>query len=318
MGDTYRQEALCINKVRYIASQFFHSEFIEFPGRIDNGLDGAIFWREGNKIIDAIYVQCKGGDSYFPKTISEKFTVQGISKEYVTKHIPVWQSVSGPAIMVLCNEQEQSWWIDLKSDSSYDHEKMHIYGYTKNVIDLSAKEPLRQIIRKKYLPKELPSLSIFVPFLTGCLGKESLKSVACSYYHGLREKKLPSKCKELDKKIVFSRVGWRHITRSKRSQSRIVQSFLLLPLIPEIIKQTAEYKVVDRSFMVSQTGKTIIEEKIALLCECKFSYRFPAIVKVVLIRKREFTEKSWDDKVWFYSIYEEKRNQSLKELLFKG
>lgn len=70
--------------------------------------------------------------------------------------------------------------------------------------------------------------------------------------------------------------------------------------------------------MVSQTGKTIIEEKIALLCECKFSYRFPAIVKVVLIRKREFTEKSWDDKVWFYSIYEEKRNQSLKELLFKG
>ena len=43
MGDTYRQEALCINKVRYIASQFFHSEFIEFPGRIDNGLDGAIF-----------------------------------------------------------------------------------------------------------------------------------------------------------------------------------------------------------------------------------------------------------------------------------
>lgn len=314
MGDTYRQEALCINQVRYIASQFFHSEFIEFPGRIDNGLDGAIFWREGNKIIDAIYVQCKGGDSYLPKTITEKFTVQGISPNYVTKHIPIWKSVSGPAIMVLCNEQEQAWWIDLKNDSSYDLEKRHIYGYAKNVFDKSARESLRRLIRQKYLPKELPSLSIFVPFLSGCLGKENLKSVAYSYYRNLASKRLPSSCKELNKKIVFSRVGWRHITRSKRSQARIVQSFLLLPLIPEIVKQTTDYKVIDRSSKVSPSGKKIIQEKIALLCECKFSYRFPAIVKVVLIRKREFTETSWNDTVWFYSIYEEKRNKSLKEL----
>ena len=318
MGNTFVQEISCINKVRYVAAKYFQSEFIEFPGRIDNGFDGAIFWRDGNRIVDAIYVQCKGGDSYFPHKTSEHFKVCNLSKKYISTHLPIWRSVAGPAIMVLCNANEEAWWIDLKDDRNYDERKETLFCEFKNLFDFSAKKALDQLIKKKTFSKIIPRLSIEGNSLKGCLGKSSLKEIAHAYYYELSKRKLPSKCPELDKKILFTRVGWRHITRFRRSKDRIAQSLLLLPLIPTIIENISDYEVVARSCSQDKVADNkIIKEKIILLAECSFSYRFPSIIKVVLIRKRDIGEHGQYEKIWFYSIYEANRNRQLSELAEK-
>ncbi|STB42738.1 DUF4365 domain-containing protein [Clostridium perfringens] len=309
-------EIKCINKVKEVVSEYFRGEFIEFPQRIDNGFDGVIVWRENGNVIDVIYVQCKGGQSYFPKNISSKFRVQNMTKENVKKHKKVWESVIGPAIMVITNSQKKAWWIDLKSKDSYDDEGEVLYCNPNNLFKSSAKKDISNLIKKQIDKNSIPNLHVYNNKLPNFLVNKSLKEVSRNMYKELGKEKITSLCKDLDKKIEFTRVGWRHITRKKRNKERVIQSLILLPLARDIIEKATEFEKIDAEYKKDKkSGNKVIVDKLVIKAQCSFHYRFPAIIKVVLLRKREITSNGIEERIWFYSIYEARRKQNLEVLV---
>lgn len=320
-------EVQCIDRVRSIASRRFGGEFFEFPQRTDNGFDGLIVWREKGNVIDVIYVQCKGGDSYLPVRYrgganysavnkEEKFRIQGLSREYVKKHKEVWSKVASPAILVVTNSNDKAWWADLKSNDTYDATGEELYINNKRNFNINTKKELKNLLTKKSRQKEIPELKIQSSYLSNYLVSSSLKEVAKQTYIDLGKIKMKSACIELDGKIRFTRVGWRHITRTKRSKERIIQSLLLLSIVKEIINNATDYEKVEaKYFNDERTGKKTILEKLVIQAECSFKYRFPSIVRIVLLRKREFSEGKEIEKVWFYSVYEARRKEYLHQVI---
>ncbi|PWE72165.1 hypothetical protein B1R38_18195 [Bacillus cereus] len=309
-------EQQCINKVREVVAERFNGEFIEFPQRMDNGFDGAIFWRENGNIIDAIYVQCKGGDSYLPVRKDGKFRIQRLTKEYVTKHKEVWSKVASPAILVVTDSNKKAWWIDLKSNDSYNATGEELYGDSSRIFNSKAKKDLKNLLSKKLRQDGIPKLKIKSKYLSNYLQNISLKESSQKLYKQLANGKMESNCAELDGKIKFTRVGWRHMTRAKRSKERIIQSLLLLPVVKEIINNASDYEKVEAKYYKdASTGSKVILEKLVIQAQCSFNYRFPSIVRVVLLRKREFNTEGETEKVWFYSVYEARRKKYLEQII---
>lgn len=307
---------MCISKVSTVVGNSFKGEFIEFPHRIDNGFDGAIVWQESGNIIDVIYVQCKGGDSYLPKNTSENFRIQNMSKESVKAHKEVWDSVQGPAILVVTNSNNKAWWIDLKSKKSFDESEEMLYCDPKNIFNSSARNKIKNLISKNIDKYNIPKLLVKNDILPDLLGKEPLKVISKDFYRQLGKKKIKSKCPDLNQQIKFTRVGWRHITRKKRNKERIIQSLLLLPLLPEVIENSTEYETIDAKYYKEKKGnQKVIVDKLIIKAQCSFYYRFPSIVKVVLLRKREITPYEIKQTIWFYSIYEARRKRNLGDLV---
>ncbi|WP_420743501.1 DUF4365 domain-containing protein [Priestia aryabhattai] len=309
-------EVQCINKVGEIVRERFGGEFIEFPQRTDNGFDGIIIWREKGNVIDVIYVQCKGGDSYLPVNKKGRFRIQNLTRDYVKKHKEVWRKVASPAILVVTDSNKKAWWIDLKNNQSYDETGEKLYAYGERNFNINAKKEMKNLLSKKSRKKGIPELRIQSSYLSNYLVNNSLKEVAKQTYNSLGKSKMESACGELDGKIRFTRVGWRHITRAKRSKERIIQSLLLLPLVKEIINNTKDYEKVEaKYFKDKRTGSKIILEKLVIQAECSFKYRFPSIVRIVLLRKREFNNGKETEKVWFYSVYEARRKKYLHQII---
>lgn len=308
-------EVKCINKVGEVVREQFRGEFIEFPQRTDNGFDGAILWREKGNIIDVIYVQCKGGDSYLPVNKDGKFRIQNLTRDYVKAHKEVWSKVPSPAILIVTNSNKKAWWIDLKSNDSYDSIGEELYGNGNRIFNVKAKRELKNLLSQKMRQDFIPNLRIKSTGLPNYLVDSSLKKVSRTVYKELAKNKIKSSCIELDEKIEFTRVGWKHITRSKRSKERIAQSLMLLPIVKEIINNATDYEKVDAKYYKDdRTGNKVIEEKLVIQAQCSFSYRFPSIIRVVLLRKREINTGGETERVWFYSVYESRRKKYLEQI----
>ncbi|MGE8015286.1 DUF4365 domain-containing protein [Bacillus mycoides] len=308
-------EQQCLNKVRDVVTERFSGEFIEFPHRIDNGFDGAIIWREKGNIVDVIYVQCKGGESYLPVGRDGKFKIK-LNRDYVKKHKEVWSKVASPAILVITDKNKKAWWIDLKSKDSYDETGEELFGDGTKIFNIKARKYLKNLLSKKLRQEGIPELRVQSSSLSNFLVKSSLKEVSKNIYRQLGEKEIKSKCLELDKKIQFTRVGWRHLTRSKRNKGRIIQSLLLLPIVKDIINNAPDYeKVESKYFIDSNTGNKIILEKLVIQAQCSFNFRFPSVIRVVLLRKRELSSTGETEKLWFYSVYEARRKKYIEEII---
>ncbi|MFT9848083.1 DUF4365 domain-containing protein [Aneurinibacillus sp. REN35] len=309
-------ERACVTKVNSVVGNSFKGEFIEFPHRIDNGFDGAIVWQENGNIIDVIYVQCKGGDSYLPKNTSEKFRIQNMTKESVKAHKKVWDSVVGPAILVVTNSNNKAWWIDLKSKESFDESGEILYCNPNNIFNGSAKNKIKNLISKSIDKYSIPRLLVKNDILPNLLSNVPLKKISQDLYDHFKEKKMQSKCPDLHMNIEFTRVGWRHITRKKRNKGRIIQSLILLPLVPDIIENATEYETIDAKYYKDKKLKNkVIIDKLIIKAQCSFNYRFPSIIKIVLLRKRVITPSEIQQRIWFYSIYEARRKGNLEDLL---
>ncbi|MEJ3735702.1 DUF4365 domain-containing protein [Bacillus sp. XZ-5] len=309
-------EVRCINKVGEVVREQFKGEFIEFPQRIDNGFDGIILWREKGNIIDVIYVQCKGGNSYLPVNKDGKFRLQNLTRNYVKEHKEVWNKAPSPAILVVTDNNKKAWWIDLKSNDSYDSTGEELYGNSSRIFNVKAKRELKNLLSKKLRQNGIPNLRIRSSGLPNYLVESSLKKVSRTVYKELAKNEINSNCMELDGKIEFTRVGWKHITRSKRSKERIAQSLMLLPVVKEIINNATDYEKVEAKYYNdARTGNKAILEKLVIHAQSSFSYRFPSIIRVVLLRKREFNTGGETERVWFYSVYESRRKKYLEQIL---
>ncbi len=321
MSKTFESENKCLNIVTKVSSQAFNSKFLPLSSDIDNGIDGVILWRDKDIIVDCIYVQCKGGNSYLPvlkgNNYSKKFRIY-LPEDYVKKHYNIWKITSGPVIMVVCNDNEKAWWIDLKDEDSYDNEHRHLYAMPKNRFNKAAYNKISELVRHQKYLKGRASININGGILRGCLCSEfNIKEVAHKYYEKLGEDIIESPNVDLNGRIEFTRVGWRHILRKSRRKSRILQSLLLLPLIPTIINQSPDYSILDAKASKGKNGESIISEKLGIQAACEFNYRFPSIIQIILIRKKVFFEEMPTERIWFYSIYEMSRNTSIEKLIIE-
>lgn len=314
--DTFKAEVKPIAKVRSVCSSQ-RAEFLEFPSRIDNGIDGIIVLTNKNNhnIIGCIHVQCKGGDSYFKHNQTENFDYLSISEELANKYKGMAKEVAEPCILVWTSSDNISYWIDLKAEESYritQNGKLKLIINKEQVFNKKFFKKLLEQVSKGYELLEIPQVRIRNESNNSHLfGESNFKKSSKNFYKSLQRKNLFIYLNERKQKIIFSRVGWNHITRSNRKISRIIQSMFLLSLIPDILKANHNNLRKVSCEKKYRNNESYLMEKYVLETQCVFNYRFPAIINIVFLRKKPLSSGG-SDKFWFYSIYESSRNRELK------
>lgn len=310
MVDTYFSETIALNQVREICSRN-RSEFLEYPGRIDNGTDGVIVVtsKHSRNPIGCIHVQLKGGDSYLRGDSS----YLNISSEKVKRYREIGRGIVEPYILVYARANKKTYWIDLKDDDNFVQNGQDIW---KIKIDKEQEfksktfQSIRHQISKSYELLDFPKVIIKNRSNNAhLLEKKSLRTASRDLYNSFKQEDFFIRLGKSKKRVIFSRVGWNHITRRNRKVSRKVQSLTLLNVIPDIILSNSPLRKVSCK-KVTRNNQVYLLEKYVMEVECIFNYRFPSIINLVFLRKKTFGNSN-EDCLWFYSIYESNRNRNL-------
>ncbi|WP_286230587.1 DUF4365 domain-containing protein [Neobacillus mesonae] len=287
----------------------------------DDGIDGLILYERKSKVTDAIFVQVKGGKGYRAKTSNyPEHICLNLGTKYISSHREKWNSYPGPVILVYVEpksgrkSQDKAWWTDLKSETSYTAKaKSYILVPKEQKFDETAKKKIYSLTEHRYQESTLPNIETGNNILSHIsLNKDSIKKSAKTYYNNLNKIKLSPACEEFTD-ILFTRVGWKHITRKTRSLQRIIQSLILLPVAKELIEKIKRYHIVDYSFVDDGSGGGVLYQTLLIRGRVSFSFRYPAIVNIILRRKIRISSKGkhLESKVWFYSVYESRRKKEL-------
>ena len=313
MVDTYFSETISLNQVREICSRN-RSEFLEFPGRIDNGVDGVIIVtsKHSRNPIGCIHVQLKGGDSY----LRDGSSYLNISSTTVKRYRDISRGLAEPYILVYARKNKKTYWVDLKNEDNFvqvSPDKWKIKIDKEQEFKSSTFQNMQRQISKSYELLDLPKVIIKNSSNNShLLGGKSLRDASRDLYNSFKKEDFFIRLGNSKKRVIFSRVGWNHITRRNRKVSRKVQSLSLLNVIPDIIRSNSPMRKVSCS-SITRNDQVYLLEKYVMEVECIFNYRFPSIVNLVFLRKKTFTSPS-EDRLWFYSIYESNRNRDLNIL----
>lgn len=309
MRDTYYAETLALNQVKDICSRN-RAEFLELPGRIDNGVDGIIVVtsKYSKNVIGCIHVQLKGGDSY------DKSGTLNLPSNTVKRYKEIAKSISEPYILVYSKNNKKTYWVDLKDEKTYYQTDR---GNWKIKLDKTQEFKSRTFmdiqkqISKSYELYDLESVKIKNTANNAHLFRnDSLKTACRKLFNSFKTEDFFVRIGKSKKKVIFSRVAWNHITRNNRKVSRKVQSLMLLSVIPDIIRSNTQLRKVSCQ-KVERNHEIYLMEKYVMEVECVFNYRFPAIINLVFLRKKVLDNRG-KDMVWFYSIYESNRSRTLK------
>jgi hypothetical protein len=314
-------EAIGIRYVQQIVREEWLCRWQELEARNDDAIDGLIFYKKKGKVTDTIYTQVKSGKGY--KVISGNFPNHiciNLGKTYIEKHKQRWLSYPGPVILIYVDtsipKKPIGWWADLKNVKSYtDSATSYILVPNEQLFDIRAKKPIFRLTAHRHQESILPNINVDNKILSNItLSQKSLKETGFEYYKKLSGENLTPACKEFVSGVRFTRIGWRHITRKTRSLTRIVQSLLILPVAKKILEEVDTYQIVDY-FNEEDEEKNIIHYQTLLLrARVSFSYRYPAIINLILRRKIKVNpdnNEPIESSVWFYSIYESRRGRDL-------
>lgn len=328
MKNNRTKEAIGINAVRTIVQNDWESGWQEYTAQNDDAVDGIILMRKGSKnpadTGGVVFVQVKcGGNGYLKnqQQYPNHLCIQ-LGKEYVEKHMPRWNRVPGPAVLIfvddtLNNKSTQSWWVDLKSNCVSPTNKGIILIPKKQKFGHHTKGVFHSLCGPGPSDRQLTTIRLTKESqLKIKLGKnESLRNDAWEFYKNWREDKSTCHHDEIGF-INVNRVGWKHLTRRGRSHERIVQSWLLLGAARQMVSQNAINSYLGHAQVDKlASGATRIIDYLGLKANVIFPYRHQSVVQVVLKRQRildaEFGNGE-SQKIWFYSVYEPRRGMHLK------
>lgn len=320
--NTERQEAAGIRFVQQIVREEWLCRWQELDARNDDAIDGLIFYKKKKLVVDTIYAQVKCGVGYridsanYPDHICIN-----LGKKYIEKHKDRWVSLPGPVILIYVEPGSKSkndvgWWTDLKNIDSYSSSASSYIIIPKDQkFDISAKKKLYNLTSHRYQESILTNIDIDNSLLWNINLGKSIKKIGMQNYKFLSQQTITPKCREIGVNVIFSRVGWRHITRKTRSLHRIFQSFILLPLAKEIIETVENYEIVNYYYSEDKRMGIVNHfQTILLRSRVSFSFRYPTVINLILKRKITINineDDPVDSKVWFYSIYESKRGREL-------
>lgn len=258
----YVQEATGLRVVSMFIQEFFGWGWLPNTQENDDGLDGFIYVRDnvGNDLGTRIQVQIKSGPSYL-KGIDDKgrLKLQPYSnKERLQKHLKTYAKQVEPTILIYVTTEWEgkkdmyrpwAWWVRM-DNYEYDETSYVYIDRTKRLGEHSKKDLYKLVCNSlkwtdyKSINASPYDFKLFNTF-------NNIKIAAKNEYDKL--KKTEVICPALnDAKIVFNRIGWRHICNGSRGSRRIRNSFGLMSLVPQIITSSDRWIFAKKSHLANQ------------------------------------------------------------------
>ncbi len=306
--------------------------WIPFPSAHDKGIDGIIQYNRtvksknkkgsGSRTAtgNLVLVQIKAGLSWMCEAQNEQGYIRiKLGDEHIASHRPLWQAFPEPVILIYLRHTAtkkhaaEAWWTDLRDASSYSTINKDVVLLPNNqTFGVHSKGHIKRLLGTIVEDHNLPEV-VCTRRDARIIGMiETPKKSARAYYLEWARSAPLERTNPNFGEVTVSRSGWRHITRIKRSPDRIFQSF---PLLSAARKMIREVGANGSGYLGHAKEKplsadvTVIKDYVGLRAIVVFPHRGPAVIQVVLRRKRivNRAKGSCDCKVWFHSVYELRR-----------
>lgn len=310
------KEATGLRVVGMYVQEYFHWGWQQYDQQNDDGIDGEIIprYQDGRDMGVRIFVQVKYGHSYYKSETDDTIYVRpyGTNKDRLTKHVNSWNRSQSPVLLIYVNadvnrknrdkarlvdlKHPHAWWVrvdDYHLDSNCDF----IAIPKINLFQEHSKGFLKKIIMPLLKSWENYPLIAVSASLLKLWNSGKVNQIAKPYYY--QEWAMHNPLISMNKNqypLIVSRVGWRHITLSRRKE-RIVMSKKLLPIAKQIITMSAGIvpvvlKIEDDVDVIIQylgyRGRVMIEGNL---------HRVQVVVKHIV------NTNSMEEKFWFYSVH---------------
>lgn len=298
------QEATGIRVVSMFVKEFFKWGLQLYDQENDDGLDGFIHVRDnmGNDLGTKIQVQIKSGSSYY-KGIDDKgqLKLQPYSnKQRLKKHLETYAKQVEPTILIYVTTEWNgkkdmyrpwAWWVRM-DNYAYDGTSYVYIDSTKRFGEHSKKD-LYKLVSNTLKWTECKSIKATQYDYKLYYTVNNIKIVAKNEYNRL--KNIEVICHALnDAKIVFNRIGWRHICNGSRGSRRIRNSFGLMSLVPHIITSSDKWIFAKKSQLANQSH-------LFYTLRANVIMRDETLKVQVIIRRQ--TNKKGEHKYVFYSVH---------------
>lgn len=268
----------------------------------DDALDGLIFVEDKNSETtgQVIFAQVKCWD--VPRS-ANGFVTLPINTEKLRFRARRWRRVAGASIVIWVDPRNmEAFWADLQDPDTF------------------TKSGLKVSLQSKFGDKSATRLRR----LAGTQGEDNLLQIMYATPNDTAHVQLNASLKETSKKLLFedieaaiaknknlgvvkfSRVGWKHITRTERPTSRVVQSLHLIKIAQRMIEEIDDIQLI-RTIGGSEQPAEIY----AITARVVFRHRDAAVVRVIILKQLP-GPKNPDPKTWFYSVYERRRRRGLR------
>ncbi|MCW8939362.1 MAG: DUF4365 domain-containing protein, partial [Flavobacteriales bacterium] len=276
----------------------------------DNGVDAIIIKRKNGVDTGEIMfaqVKCGKGNGYFKQTQNrpKHFGVH-VGEDYIEKHRPKWNRLSGPIILIYVDHySSKAWWTDLRDDLSYTTDNKSIILVPKHQrFGKHSFGEFKSLKGNIFVSRDLPNILTDGDDFEYLKYNKSIKESAKEFYKDWCNS--PATIHKDLGEIIVSRVGWRHLTRTDRKQTRIINSLSLLGVAKKIIENVDKcYQIKELKKEIAKDNTIILTDYLAIKCNVTFPFRQSSIIQVILKRKRILNSDKGviSSKTWFFSIY---------------
>lgn len=318
-----------INRVRAIVEEKWWSKWQSVSAENDDGLDGLVFLckrqtrivnrkagpaRESFSIETGVvaFVQVKSGPSYLSSEDATRLRIR-LGTENIQSHRRDWRQHPGPTILVYVDaatnpKRPAAWWVDLRSPTAFPADAPSLIDIPKDqVFGEHTKGHLLRLSQANAYDARLPVLRAVRSDGDHFRLSASVKSSARAFYRAWSARPPLERTHAVLGEIEVTRVGWRHITRKGRAGARIHTSLSHLPLAARMIREVPNHSRLGHVQKLTLTdGATDVRDYLGLRARVEYPDRCPAVIQVVLKRKRVFAPDGTLrlQHVWLLSVYE--------------
>ncbi len=301
------------------------SDWQPFEQGNDDGIDGFITFRKGGEVTgEVVFVQskCYSSHQIAPNGLTD-FIGLNIGKEYIQKHIPRWNKMIAPVIIIytqylIDDSKAISWWTDATDTNSYsENVQSYILIPKKQRFKGHSIGDLKKLCGHKQQDYNLPKIELTRNDVSLYKISSKIKDEARKYYTNWAKSDISERYNPTLGEIQITRVGWRHLTRKNRKTERIIQSWSLLGVAKRIIKEIKEPENINRSHTEIIGDWKIIKSYVILRAFVTFPHRYESSITVVIRKQIKINIKngiSEKPKHWFFSVYESRRGRTPKRL----
>lgn len=312
-----KNEATGMRTVAQYVQEFWECGWQPFEQRNDKGIDGLILMRKkGSDLGVRINVQIKCGLGYLTSIQQDEIRVSIDDKNGLKEHLDYWRNQIEPVVLILVvphivnlelkkedwkehRLNPQAWWVDVKDTNIQEKKTILKIPIGQKFGEHSKGDFLRlvmPILRKnENLPKIIPTEESRKLMLSDNIRKAG-REFYSSWKNGVNDKRVF--CKALDKDILISRTGWRHIVLSRRGIERRRCSLQLLGIAKQIIEEVEKDKF---CLLGQKETPDFMEQKIGIKARIQSKNQGDDIVQVIILRRKMRSNDA--DRYWFYSVH---------------
>lgn len=312
----YKQESTGLRVVEFYVTNQFDWGWQTYDQKNDKGIDGIIIVRDkdGNDV-GKINVQVKCGESYEKKKRDEYIHIAPYhDKENLKSHLEYYNKLEGPIILIYVNSKTdqykikdkdrmlpEAFWVDL---TDYHYNDSHLIPIPiKNRFGSHSKGDLSKIV-KPYIKQWTAYQAItanseaFKLWNSMNLWKDSI-----NYYKKLKEEELYVTFYGQEKRVSFTRMGWRNIVNPKRSHSVRINSLKSIAIVKQILESKPELLYQLKPSKKLEDCKSL-EELYCIRKRVKFETNGEYQKVQIVIRRHIFKEFGMNEETfWFYGIH---------------